>query len=199
MMKETLRTTIILLLSVCLIITIMSISRAQAYVDPNTRAASWNQTQTLTTPWGATGLIGRFGPDFGYGEQGTVYQYRDPYTGSYISYSNTGMGMGLGGPLMGYGGMYSGLGAASYGPYAYGGSPQVQPTPGWATQGYASGGLFSPQTSFYQAQPGLFGMLGTSLGGFGGLDLGGFGGLDLGGFGGLGLGGFGLGGFGAWW
>jgi hypothetical protein len=96
--------------------------------------------------------------------------------------------MGLGGPFAGYGGWDSPLGAISYGPYAYGNMPQITPTLGYSTQGYASGGLFGPQTSFYQAQPSFLGMFGGGFGGFGG-GFGGFGG-GFGGFGG-GFGGFG--------
>ncbi len=195
MIKENLRTSIILLLSICMIVAAMGISVVRAAVDEGDnvdRSAAWYQTQYGTSPWGGTWMTGQYGPDVGMGQQGMVYQYQDPMTGSFVSYSTTGMGMGMGGPFAGYGGWDSALGPISYGPFAYGNVPQVMPTPGYGTQGSASGGLFGPQTSYYQAQPGLMWMLSGGLGSFGG-----FGGYGLysgyGGYGGYPYG------FGGWW
>ena len=167
--------------------------------DDDDRQAAWHQTQTGTNPWGGTWISGRFGPDVGYGEQGSYYSYQDPMSGNFITYSQVGMGMGMGGPLMGYGGWNSPLAGISYGPYAGGNMPQMNPTPGWSTQGYYSGGLFSPQISYTSGQynpiAGLFmGLLGGGLGGWGG-SYGGWGG-GLGGWGGS-LGGWG-GSYGSW-
>jgi len=190
---------------VAAIVAIMSILMFALFVasspvlaqDPD-RSASWHETQYGTNAWGGTWMLGQFGPDVGYGEQGTVYQYTDPMSGTYVSYSSTGMGMGLGGPLMGYGGMFSPVAQASYGPYAGGNRPQVGSTPGYDTQGYLSGSLWGPNVSMYQSQYnpmagmmfGLMGMLGGGYGGYGG--FGGYGGYGgYGGFGGL-FGGFGF-------
>ena len=173
----------------------LAISHVRAEEDSSNtsdRTAAWYNTQYGTTQWGGTWMRGQFGPDVGIGQQGSVFQYTDPMTGAYVSYSSTGLGMGAGGLFAGYGGWDSPLAAISYGPFAYGNTPQVMPTFGWNTQGSASGGLWAPQTSFYQAQPGLTWMLGGGLfglGGFGG--FGGFGGYPFGGFGGF----FG----GGWW
>lgn len=170
------------------------------------RSASWYQAQYGTGPFGQNWMIGSFGPDYGIGEQGMRYQYTDPLTGSYVSYSTTGMGMGLGGPLAGYGGMFSPAAAISYGPFAYGNNPQPMPIPGYSTEGYTSGGLFSPNVNYYSAQPSLLGLMGGMFG-FGGLYGGLYGGLGYGsGFGSWG-GGFGslFGGWGSpffgggWW
>jgi hypothetical protein len=151
--------------------------------DEPSRSASWHETSYQTDAWGRTWTIGQFGPDLGYGEQGSIYEHRDPTTGAYISYSSTSMGMGAGGPMMGYGGMFSPLAEVSYGPYAGGGRPNVGSTPGYDTQGYLSGSLWGNNTSYYEARPNpmaqmMFGLMGGGFGGFGGYGggYGGFGG-----------------------
>jgi hypothetical protein len=135
------------------------------------------------------------------------------------------MGMGVGGPLAGYGGMFSPLAEISYGPYAYGQNPTAQSTFGWDTKGSLSGSLFTGSSQYYQAQAnpfaqmilGFSGMLGGGLG-YGGIGYGGgwgptsygassaFGSYGLGNYGpwgfgggfGTGLSGYpGIGGFGA--
>jgi hypothetical protein len=169
MKRKRLSAIIIILLSFCLIATFFTFSDvyANGEDDDGARTAAWYTTQYGTGPLGQTWMIGRFGPDVGYGEEGFRYEYRDPASGVFVSYQNTGLGVGLCCPFAGYGGRYSSLGALSYGPYALGGEPQVQPTLGWSTTGAITGGLFQPQTSFFQAQPflGLFG----GFSGFGGL------------------------------
>jgi hypothetical protein len=99
------------------------------------RTQSWHETQTGTTAWGGTFISGQFGPDVGIGETGQYYQSIDPLTGATTSFYTTGLGSGIGGALAGYGGMFSQYGQDSYGPYAGGNRPQVQPTPGYDTQG----------------------------------------------------------------
>ncbi|MEW5800893.1 MAG: hypothetical protein AB1847_02205 [bacterium] len=187
----------------CLVISSFTLPGICAETGENSsvsRNANWYETQYGTSPFGGTWIMGQFGPDIGYGEQGVSYQYSDPLTGSYVSYMSTGMGMGLGGPFVGYGGMYSPVAAQSYGPYANGNNPQIQPTPGWSTKGYSSGNLFGQSTNYYQAQPALFGL---GLYGLGGYGLGGYSSLGLYGLGGYGVSGlyygtaglYGLGGF----
>lgn len=174
---------------------------ALAEEDASERSAQWYESNYGTGPFGQTWMMGRFGPDIGIGEQGVTYQYTDPMTGSFVSYTNTGLGMGLGGPFAGYGGMFSPTALASYGPFAYGNNPQPMPTPGYTTQGYTSGSIFGPNTNYYSAQPSFLGLMGGLLGGYGGFGLGGlysgFGGLGSYGFGGFGGGGFPF--FGGWW
>lgn len=117
-------------------------------------------------------LIGRFGPDVGIGEQGTIYRYSNPLTGQNFTYSSTGIGLGLGGPFLGYGGMFSPVAGASYGPFAFGQIPIVGPTPGYDTTGYISGNLWGQNTSFYQARINPFAaVLFGGLGGFSGFGL----------------------------
>ncbi|MGA1839477.1 MAG: hypothetical protein ACMUIU_02540 [bacterium] len=184
--------------------------------DEPSKSASWHETTFQTDAWGRTWTVGQFGPDVGYGEQGSIYEYTDPMSGAYISYSSTSMGVGAGGPMMGYGGMFSPLAQISYGPYAGGGRPQVQSTPGYDTMGYLSGSLWGNNTSYYQAQPNFMAQMMFGLGGFGGGLFGGGGygggysgaysggyGASYGGFGGYspfgGFGGFsGFGGFGGY-
>jgi hypothetical protein len=182
------------------------------------RSASWHETTFQTDAFGRTWTVGQFGPDVGYGEQGTMYEYTDPMSGAYVSYSSTSMGTGAGGIMAGYGGMFSPLAQASYGPYAGGGRPQVESTWGYDTQGYLSGSAWGNNTSYYQAQPNFMAQMMLGFGGFGGL-LGGYGGgysgaysgaysgnygaQSYGGFGGFspfgGFGGFsGFGGFGGY-
>jgi hypothetical protein len=204
----------ILILAVFLLTNVLGTSLVRADEEPE-RDASWHETEYGTDAWGGTWLSGRFGPDVGYGEQGQVFEYTNPGTGMYVSYSSTGMGMGLGGPMLGYGGMFSPVAQASYGSYAGGGRPNVQATPGYDTQGYLSGNLWGQNSSFYQARYnpmagflfGMAGLLGGGYGGFGGYGgYGGFGGYSgyggfsgYGGYGGFspygGYGGFGVGSF----
>lgn len=145
--------------------------------DDDDRQAAWHQTEWSTDEWGGTWMKGSFGPDWGMGEQGQVMEYSNPMTGMYVSYKTSGMGMGMGGPFAGYGGMFSPVAEASYGPYAWGGQPQIQSTPGWQTRGYVSGDLWGQSTSYYQAQPNIFAMgIQSMLGGLGGM-FGGWGGF----------------------
>ncbi|MGA1842359.1 MAG: hypothetical protein ACMUIU_17220 [bacterium] len=95
------------------------------------RSAQWYQAQYSTGPLGQTWMMGSFGPDFGIGEQGVRYQSVDPLTISFISYSITSPGIGIGGPFAGYGRMFSPAALASYGPFAYGNNPQPLPTLGY--------------------------------------------------------------------
>jgi hypothetical protein len=169
------------------------------------RSAQWYQAQYGTGPLGQTWMMGSFGPDFGIGEQGVRYQSVDPLTGSFVSYSVTSPGMGIGGPFAGYGGMFSPAALASYGPFAYGNNPQPMPTPGYTSQGYTSGSAFGNNTNFYQIQPafglmgGLFGGLGFGLGGlYSGIGGWGFPGYNYGLYSGIGRFGFPGFGFGFW-
>jgi hypothetical protein len=202
----------ILVLSIFLLATVFGSTLAIADEEEPDRSASWHETSYQTDAWGRTWVVGQFGPDVGYGEQGSIYEYTDPTTGTYVSYSNTSMGMGAGGPLMGYGGMFSPVAQASYGPYAGGNRPSVGSTFGYDTQGYLSGSLWGNNTSYFQAQPnpmaqmmfglgfggGGYGYSGTGYGGFGGYSpfggglFGGglFGGGFFGGYGGSSVGGY---------
>jgi hypothetical protein len=180
---------VVLIVSLLLVGNLFSSSMAIAQNDPNTRTAQWHETQYGTNAWGGSWILGQFGPDVGMGEQGTYYQMSTP-GGGYVSYYSASPGMGYGGPMMGYGGMFSPVAQQSYGPYAGGGRPQVQQTPGYDTQGYVSGNLWGQSTNYYSAQPNpMFGLMMGLLGGFGG--FGGFGGY--GGYGGYsaGYGGYG--------
>ena len=170
-----LRTLLTLFLSVCLIFAIMNVPRVRAEEEETEaeRYAAWYQAQYGTTPWGGTSMIGYFGPDYGIGEQGMVYQFQDPLTGSYVSYSQTGMGAGMFGVFGGYGGWNSPTAAMSYGPFAYGQTPQVMPTLGYGSQGYQSGSLLGPNTSYYSAQNPLMWMLGGGINNFYGTGYGG--------------------------
>lgn len=139
--------------------------------DEVTRDAAWYKINTGTSATGGTWISSQFGPDYGYGEQGTHYEYTDPITGMYTSYSTTGMGraQGWAGMMPVYGGWNSAVGAQSYGPYAGGQTPSVQQTPFYDTQGYMSGSLFGPSTQAYQSQFNFMGgMMGTLFGTFGG-------------------------------
>jgi hypothetical protein len=167
-------------ITICCLMTVVmgSLAKADSNDDSDIdRNASWHETQYGTDAFGGTWMLGQFGPDVGYGEQGMIYEYSDPMNGTYVSYQSTDMGMGFGGPLMGYGGMFSPIAEASYGPYAGGNRPQVQATPAWDTQGYVSGDLWGNNTNAFQAQYNpmagfmfnLAGMFGTGFGGYGGL------------------------------
>lgn len=142
--------------------------------DNVSRNANWYEVNTGTSASGGTWISSMFGPDVGYGEQGTRYEYTDPITGTYTSYSQTGMGQapGMAGLLPIYGGMFSSVGSQSYGPYAGGQNPTVQQTPFYDTQGYMSGSLWGPNTQAMQAQynpmGGMMGMLFGTFGGYGG-------------------------------
>ena len=164
-------TPLILLLSIALIFLFFlsfNVRAADKNDNTATRDAQWYQAQYGTNPLGGSWMMGRFGPDFGIGEQGYTYQYSDPLTGSYISYTTSGLGMGIGGPLLGYQGMFSQAAMQSYGPFAYGNNPMPASTFGWSTEGYTSGSAFGPYTNYYSAQPmmSLFGLFGGY--GFGG-------------------------------
>ncbi len=173
----------IYIFSLLLVVAFLTFNTARAQIqtsEPN-RGAAWHQTNYGTDAWGGTWLIGQFGPDIGVGEQGVVYEYVNPTTGSFVSYRSTEIGFGLGGPYLGYGGLFSPVATASYGPYAYGQTPNVAPTPGYDTFGHVSGNLWGQNTSYYRAQINPFAMilLGGLTGGYGG-----FGGsLGYGGFG----------------
>jgi hypothetical protein len=121
--------------------------------DAAVRGSDYYETQTTTDAYGGTILTGQFGPDVGIGEQGTVYQYTDPRTGTQISYSTSAMGSGLGGIMAGYNGMYSPNALASYGMFANGNKPTAQPTLGYNTQQYQSGNIFGQNTQYSQATP----------------------------------------------
>jgi len=179
------------------------------YSNPNgvSRNANWYDINTGTSAGGGTWISSNFGPDVGYGEYGTRYEYTDPMTGRYTSYSTTGMGQaqGMAGMLPIYGGMYSGFGGASYGPYAGGQNPSVQQTPFYDTQGYMSGNLWGQNTQAYQSQfnfmGGMMGMLTGSFGGYGGNSSAGYGGGGYGypgGYGGYGGYGGGYSGYGGY-
>lgn len=192
-----LRTFVIFLLSIYLICTFLIafhvLGDEENGSETGTKTAAWYNFRYGSNLFGGTWKIGQYGPDIGLGEQGIDVQFQIPF-GGYVSYRSTGLGMGLGGPLMGYGGMFSPLASTSYGPYAYGGNPQIQSTTGWGTEGIMAGSLFGPNINYYAAQPGIMGLL---FGMFGGGLYPGFGA-----YGGLGLGGFGFGGFGGyggWW
>ncbi|MGA1874091.1 MAG: hypothetical protein ACMUIA_00625 [bacterium] len=171
---------IIHVFSICLIalafITCPVINAAERSDNSSTttRYADWYESQYGSGPFGQTWMVGRYGPDYGIGEQGYTYQSYNPLTGSFVNYSSSGLGMGLGGPLLGYQGMFSPMAQISYGPFSYGQNPQVAPTPGWSTQGYTSGSAFGNYSNFYQAQP-MFGLMGGLFGGLGYGGLGGFG------------------------
>jgi hypothetical protein len=126
------------------------------------RTASWYQRDTITSGWGATIDVGAYGADYGYGETGYTYSYTDPLTGQYVSYQTSGMGMGTI-PAPVYGGMYSALGAQSYGPYSGGQQPTVQPTYGWDTQSSVSGSALGQSSQYTSGSPNYTAMLGTSL------------------------------------
>ena len=201
MIKARLRMCVVLLLSVCLVAVFLlapSIHAENNDSKHNNRSSAWYQSQYGTNPWGGTWMMGQFGSDIGYGEQGMTYQYSNPSTGSFVSYSSTGLDMGMGGVFAGYGGMFSPLATASYGPFAYGNDLQPTSTFGWSTQGSMSGSVFGPSTSYYMAQPSSFGLMGGLFGGFGG-----FGGLLPGiSYGGFPISGYGLGGWAGgygWW
>jgi hypothetical protein len=117
------------------------------------RGSDYYETQVVTDAYGGTLLTGQFGPDVGIGEQGTIYKYTDPRTGTVVSYSTTNMGVGLGGVAAGYGGMYSPYAQGSYGMFAGGNQPTAQATPGLNTQQYQSGNIFGQNTQFSQATP----------------------------------------------
>jgi len=188
---------IILCVSLCLIADFAAINGRCAENDDSnvSRNADYYNVQYGTSPFGGTWTMGQYGPDVGIGEQGYQYQYSDPLTGTFVSYSSSGIGAGLGGIWAGYNGMYSNVAQQSYGPYAYGNTPEVQPTVGWSTQGSTSGNLFGYNTNYYQAQPATYGLMGGLLGGLGGYYGGGYG-LSGYGLSGYGLGGYGLGGYG---
>jgi len=139
--------------------------------DELTRGAAWYEVNTGTSASGGTWISSQFGPDMGYGEQGTRYEYTDPMTGMYTSYSSTSMGQapGMMGTVPIYGGMFSAVGDQSYGPYSRGQNPSVQQTPFYDTQGFMSGSLFGPSTQAYQSQFNFMGgMMGSMFGAFGG-------------------------------
>ncbi len=135
--------------------------------DMTDRYADWYNVETNTTAWGATETYGRFGPDYGIGEEGYRYEYSDPMTGSYTSYSSTSMGSGLMGGLLGYQGMYSQNASNIYGPYAYGNEYQASPTWGWDTQGSTYGDAWGRNYNYSNAQPNFYAMGMQSLLGFG--------------------------------
>jgi hypothetical protein len=141
---------------------------AQASQDQVIRQADWYKVNYGTDASGGTILIGQYGPDVGIGEQGTVYQYANPLTGQFVSYRTTDIGVGFGGPLLGYGGMFSPVAQASYGPFAYGQTPVVSPTPGFDTAGFLFGNLWGQNVNYYEARPNPFaGLLLGSFSGFG--------------------------------
>ena len=135
--------------------------------DP-TRGAAWYQVNYGSDAYGGTFLSGQFGPDVGIGEQGTIYQYSNPLTGAYVSYQSTGIGAGVGGPLLGYGGMFSPVAEASYGPFAYGQTPNVSPSLGFDTRGFLYGNLWGQGVNYFEAQYNPFAGMLFGLGGLGG-------------------------------
>jgi len=127
-----------------------------------TRTESFFKSDSQTTAWGATFNQYQFAPDVGYGETGYGYEYTDPLTGAYVSYSTSGMGMGAV-PLPVYGGMNSQFAQASYGPYAFGQKPTTQATPGYDTQSSIGGDAFGTQYSYQTGTPNLTALAGWSL------------------------------------
>jgi len=167
-MTRKLTITAILLIAIFLIMSVFSQTDVMAQTDP-TRTANWYEVNYGTTSLGGTFLTGQYGPDIGIGEQGFVYQYSNPLTGQYISYQSSGIGYGVGGPYAGYGGQFSPVAQASYGPFAYGNTPTLSPTPGVNTSGYLYGNLWGQNTNYYSAQYDPFaGLLFSGLGSFGG-------------------------------
>ncbi len=156
--------------------------------DELTRGDHYYNINTGTSASGGTWIRSDFGPDIGYGEQGSHYEYTDPMTGAYTSYSQSGMGQaqGMAGWLPVYGGMFSAVGDQSYGPYSRGQTPSVQQTPFYDTQGYMSGNLWGQNTQASQSQfnfmGGMMGSLFGTFGGYGPNSSAGYGGF--GGFGG---------------
>ena len=167
-MTRRLNVSAILLIAFFFIFIVFSYTDVMAQSEPN-RNAQWYQAYYGSDSLGGTFLRGEFGPDVGIGEQGFVYQYSNPLTGQYVSYQSSGIGYGVGGPLVGYGGQFSPVAEASYGPFAYGNIPTVSPTPGVNTRGFISGDLWGRNTSYYEAQYDPFAsfLLGA-LGGYGG-------------------------------
>jgi hypothetical protein len=135
--------------------------------DP-TRQAAWYQVNYGSNAFGGTFLYGQYGPDVGIGEQGTIYRYSNPLTGMYVSYQSTGIGTGIGGPLLGYGGMFSPVAEASYGPFAYGQIPTVASSPGFDTSGFLFGNLWGQGVNYFQSQYNPYAGLLFGLGGLGG-------------------------------
>ncbi|MBN2372486.1 hypothetical protein JXL19_01690 [bacterium] len=179
MIKGKLMALLIFMLPLCLLVNMFCISNvyADSVEEYLNRVAQYHETIWNTNAWGGVQTIGRWGPDWGVGEQGFKYEYRDPTMGIYINYSSEGMGVGMGGIFAGYGGRYSPMSSAAYGPYWMGGSLDVSSTPGYDTQGYMSGSTWGPNTSYYRSQPnlayslisGIFNMFGYGSGfGYGG-------------------------------
>ena len=154
MIKGKLAALLILLLSFCLLANLFCIYDvcADSLDEYMKRVQQWHQTEWKTGAFGSTEMIGRYGPDWGAGETGYVYEYKNPASGAYISYRFEGMGMGMGGMWAGYGGKYSPNTQAAYGPYWGGGSPNIQWMPGYDTQGYLEGSTWGPNINYYSAR-----------------------------------------------
>ncbi|MGA1790517.1 MAG: hypothetical protein ACMUIM_03445 [bacterium] len=163
-MTRKLTLTAFLLITLFLFALMFSQPSAVAQTEPS-RQAAWYEVNYASDAFGGTFLIGQYGPDIGIGEQGSVYQYSNPLTGQYVSYQSTGIGSGVGGALLGYGGMFSPVAQQSYGPFAYGQSPTVSASPGYDTQGYLFGNLWGQNVNYFASQYNPF--AGLLLGGFG--------------------------------
>jgi hypothetical protein len=126
--------------------------------------AFYNYGETTNAAGGVTNWW-EYGPDIGVGETGYGYTQTDPWTGTTVTYSTTGIGTGVGGPLAGYGGMYSPLASESYGIFAGGATPQynVNPKYGYNTQLSTSGSLLGPSSTYTASTPDPLMQLGMTL------------------------------------
>lgn len=126
------------------------------------RSANVYQHDTVTSPYGETYQSWFYAPDIGYGEVGEGYSYTNQLTGETVSYHVTGMGMGSI-PLPVYGGMGSQYGLASYGIFANGAIPVVQPTPGVYTETSTAGSAFGEGYQYAASRPDPTAIVATSL------------------------------------